>query len=52
MMILDYKKFGSIQNGGDAMDVFAKLYLLKDNLDNIELGLLAYFRFGRCYIKY
>ena len=27
---LNYKKLGSIQNGGDAMDTFANLYLLKD----------------------
>jgi len=41
---LDYKKLGSIQNGGDAMDTFANLYLLKDKskLDDIKKDLLAY----------
>ncbi len=41
---LDYKKLGSIQNGGDAMDTFAKLYLLKDKskLEDIRKDLLAY----------
>jgi len=41
---LDYKKLGSIQNGGDAMDTFANLHLLKDKskLDNIRKDLLAY----------
>jgi len=41
---LDYKKLGSIQNGGDAMDTFANLYLLKDKSkkDNIRKDLLAY----------
>ena len=41
---LDYKKLGSIQNGGDAMDTFANLYLLKDKskIDEIRKDLLAY----------
>jgi len=41
---LDYKKLGSIQNGGDAMDTFANLHLLKDKskLDDIKKDLLAY----------
>lgn len=41
---LDYKKLGSIQNGGDAMDTFANLYLLKDKskLSDIKKDLLAY----------
>jgi hypothetical protein len=43
---LDYKKLGSIQNGGDAMDTFANLYLLKDKskLEDIKRDLLAYCR--------
>lgn len=43
---LDYKKLGSIQNGGDAMDTFANLYLLKDKskLEEIKKDLLAYCR--------
>ena len=43
---LDYKKLGSIQNGGDAMDTFANLYLLKDlsKRDAIRKDLLAYCR--------
>jgi len=43
---LDYKKLGSIQNGGDAMDTFANLHLLKDKskLENIKKDLLAYCR--------
>jgi hypothetical protein len=43
---LDYKKLGSIQNGGDAMDTFANLYLLKDKskLTEIKKDLLAYCR--------
>jgi len=43
---LDYKKLGSIQNGGDAMDTFANLYLIKDKskLDGIKKDLLAYCR--------
>ena len=43
---LDYKKLGSIQNGGDAMDTFANLYLLKDKskIDEIKKDLLAYCR--------
>ncbi len=41
---LDYKKLGSIQNGGDAMDTFANLHLLKDKskIDEIKKDLLAY----------
>jgi hypothetical protein len=43
---LDYKKLGTIQNGGDAMDTFAKLHLLKDKskLAEIKRDLLAYCR--------
>ncbi len=43
---LDYKKLGSVQNGGDAMDTFANLYLLKDKSkrDEIRKDLLAYCR--------
>jgi len=43
---LDYKKLGSVQNGGDAMDAFANLYLLKDKskLDGIKKDLLSYCR--------
>ena len=43
---LDYKKLGSIQNGVDAMNIFAKLHLLKDKnkLDEIRKDLLAYCR--------
>ena len=43
---LDYKKLGTIQNGGDAMDTFASLHLLKDEskLDEIKKDLLAYCR--------
>jgi len=43
---LDYKKLGSIQNGGDAMDTFANLHLLKDKseLAEIKRDLLAYCR--------
>jgi hypothetical protein len=43
---LDYKKLGSIQNGGDAMDTFANLYLIKDKdkVDEIKQDLLAYCR--------
>jgi len=43
---LDYKKLGSIQNGGDAMDTFANLHLLKDKSkrDEIRKDLLAYCR--------
>jgi hypothetical protein len=43
---LDYKKLGSIQNGGDAMDTFANLHLLKDKsqLETIKKDLLAYCR--------
>ncbi|MDF1878112.1 DUF2779 domain-containing protein [Sulfurimonas sp. SAG-AH-194-C20] len=43
---LDYKKLGSIQNGGDAMDTFANLHLLKDKslLVGIKKDLLAYCR--------
>lgn len=41
---LDYKKLGSVQNGGDAMETFANLYLLKDpsKKDEIRKDLLAY----------
>jgi len=41
---LDYKKLGSIQNGGDAMNTFANLHLLKDKtkLEEIKKDLLAY----------
>lgn len=41
---LNYKKLGSIQNGGDAMDIFANLHLLKDKSkrDEIRKDLLAY----------
>lgn len=41
---LDYKKLGSMQNGGDAMDTFANLHLLKDKSkrDTIRKDLLAY----------
>jgi hypothetical protein len=44
---LNYKKLGSIQNGGDVMDTFANLYLLKDKtkLAEIKKDLLAY-----CYL--
>lgn len=43
---LDYKKLGSIQNGGDAMNIFANLYLLKDKTqrESIRKDLLAYCR--------
>lgn len=43
---LDYKKLGSVQNGGDAMDTFANLHLLKDKSkrDKIRNDLLAYCR--------
>ncbi|NOR56610.1 MAG: DUF2779 domain-containing protein [Sulfurovum sp.] len=43
---LDYKKLGSIQNGGDAMDTFANLHLLKDKskLAVIKKDFLAYCR--------
>lgn len=41
---LNYKKLGSIQNGGDAMDTFANLHLLKDKSkrEEIRKDLLAY----------
>ena len=41
---LNYKKLGSIQNGGDAMDTFANLHLLKDKtkLAEIKKDLLDY----------
>ncbi|MEA1953522.1 MAG: DUF2779 domain-containing protein, partial [Campylobacterota bacterium] len=41
---LDYKRLGSIQNGGDAMDTFANLHLIKDKskIDRIKKDLLAY----------
>lgn len=43
---LNYKKLGSVQNGGDAMDTFANLYLLKDKSkrEEIRKDLLAYCR--------
>lgn len=43
---LNYKKLGSIQNGGDAMDTFANLHLLKDTSkrDEIRKDLLSYCR--------
>ncbi|PHS37681.1 MAG: hypothetical protein COB07_10015 [Sulfurovum sp.] len=43
---LDYKKLGSIQNGGDAMDTFANLHLLKDKskVEEIKKDFLAYCR--------
>ena len=43
---LDYKKLGSIQNGGDAMNTFANLHLLKDKTQReaIRKDLLAYCR--------
>lgn len=43
---LDYKKLGSVQNGGDAMDTFANLHLLKDKSKrkSIRKDLLAYCR--------
>ncbi|MEA3512934.1 MAG: DUF2779 domain-containing protein, partial [Campylobacterota bacterium] len=43
---LDYKKLGSIQNGGDAMDTFANLHLLKDKskLEAIKKDFFAYCR--------
>jgi len=43
---LDYKKLGSVQNGGDAMDTFANLHLLKDKSqrEDIRKDLLAYCR--------
>ena len=43
---LDYKKLGSVQNGGDAMDTFANLHLLKDlsKKEEIRKDLLAYCR--------
>jgi len=41
---LDYKKLGTVQNGGDAMEIFAKLHLLKDQTKREEIRdeLLAY----------
>lgn len=41
---LDYKKLGSVQNGGDAMDTFLNLHLLKDptQREDIRKDLLAY----------
>lgn len=35
---LDYKKLDSIQNGGDAMDTFANLHLLKDKSKRDEIS--------------
>ena len=41
---LDYTKLGSVQNGSDAMNIFANLYLLKDNKQREEIrkDLLSY----------
>ena len=41
---LDYKKLGSVQNGGDAMDTFANLHRLEDfsKRDEIRDDLLKY----------
>ncbi len=43
---LDYHNLGSVQNGGDAMDIFASLHLLKDKnqREAIRKDLLAYCR--------
>jgi predicted RecB family nuclease len=43
---LDYQKLGSIRNGGEAMNIFAKLHLLKDKTqrEQIRADLLAYCR--------
>ncbi len=43
---LDYEKLGSIQNGGDAMDTFPRLHLLKDKSEvkKTRQDLLAYCR--------
>jgi len=43
---LDYKQLGSVQNGGDAMDTFANLHLLKDpeKRNEIRKDLLDYCR--------
>jgi len=43
---LDYAKLGSVQNGGDAMETFAKLHLLRDKTlrEAIRKDLLAYCR--------
>lgn len=43
---LNYKKLGAIQNGGDAMKIFANLHLRKDKskLDETKNDLLAYCR--------
>lgn len=50
---LDYEKLGSIQNGGDAMDTFANLYLLKDKskVDEIKKDLLDYCRLDKIQIE-
>jgi len=44
---LNYKKLGSVQNGGEAMYTFANLHLLKDQnkREEIRKDLLAYCRF-------
>jgi hypothetical protein len=41
---LDYKKLGSVQNGGEAMEMFANLHLEKDNekIQQIRTDLLKY----------
>lgn len=43
---LNYKKLGLVQNGGDAMELFANLHLLKDlsKREEIRKDLLAYCR--------
>ena len=43
---LDYAKLGSVQNGGDAMNIFPKLHLLtdKNKREEIRKDLLAYCR--------
>jgi len=43
---LDYRKLGSVKNGGDAMEIFANLHRLKDKSkrEAIRADLLAYCR--------
>jgi hypothetical protein len=43
---LDYQNLGSIRNGGEAIDTFAKLHLLRDKAqrEQIRADLLAYCR--------
>ena len=43
---LDYRKLGTVQNGGDAMETFARLHRLKDpsKREAIRKDLLAYCR--------